>query len=235
MNNWFVKIVNDINRILVPIGCFGCNAYLRKGERTLCTVCRNQIPLTEQNFHKENSFDRIFYGRVVIKKAVSFLFFTHNGIVKNLIHNLKYKNQEQIGDFLGDWCGTLLKNDPILQKIDLVVPVPLHKKKLNKRGYNQVSNFAKQVATHLNIKYEENALIKTRNTKTQTKKNRFLRWQNNQNLFQLNNEITVQNKNILIVDDVVTTGATLEACANAFKTENSVTIYFLTMAMVEKT
>ena len=230
----FSKILNDINSILVPEGCFGCNAHLSKGERLLCTVCRNQLPLTEYNYNDENPFDSIFYGRVPIKKSNSFLFFTENGIVKNLIHHLKYKNQEQIGAFLGEWCGELLlENNP--PNIDIVIPVPLHKKKLRKRGYNQVSKFAQRIATRLDAKYEENALVKLKNTKTQTKKDRFFRWQTNQGLYAPNDQISLKNKKILLVDDVVTTGATLEACAKALEKVEGVTIYALTMAIVSKT
>ena len=230
----FSKILNDINSILVPSGCFGCNTHLRKGERLLCTLCRNQLPLTEYNYNDENPFDRIFYGRVPIKKSNAFLFFTENGIVKHLIHHLKYRNQEEIGAFLGDWCGTQIKERNVLHPIDLIFPVPLHKKKLKKRGYNQVSLFGKQIAHHLNTEYQEDVLIKTRNTKTQTKKDRFFRWQTNQNLYTLNKNVSLQHKNVLIVDDVVTTGATLEACANAIIHIEGVHIYFLTMAIVMK-
>ena len=228
----FSKILNDINSILVPRGCFGCNAHLSKGERLICTVCRNQLPLTEYTYNVENPFDSIFYGRVSVKKSSSFLFFTENGIVKNLIHHLKYKNQQQIGAFLGDWCGSKLKENGNIPSIDLVIPVPLHKKKLKKRGYNQVSLFAQKIAHHLNATFLEDVLIKTKNTKTQTKKDRFFRWQSNQDLFKLNANHMVYNKNILIVDDVVTTGATSESCVKAFETEKGVTIYLLTMAIV---
>ncbi|WFO15268.1 hypothetical protein M601_015715 [Cellulophaga baltica 4] len=107
---------------------------MSKGERLICTVCRNQLPLTEYTYNVENPFDSIFYGRVSVKKSSSFLFFTENGIVKNLIHHLKYKNQQQIGAFLGDWCGSKLKENGNIPSIDLVIPVPLHKKKLKKEA-----------------------------------------------------------------------------------------------------
>ncbi len=235
MLNNFSKILNDINSILVPEGCFGCNTLLIKGEEWLCTVCRNQLPLTYYNYNDENPLDRIFYGRVSIKKSTAFLFFNENGIVKNLIHHLKYRNQEKIGAFLGDWCGAIIKEHKHLNHIDLVVPVPLHKNKFKKRGYNQVSLFGKRIAYHLNTTYQEDVLIKTKNSKTQTKKDRFLRWQTTQDLYKQNNSITLNNKNILLVDDVITTGATIEACVKAMSHSEGITIYVLAMAMVAKT
>lgn len=226
------KILNDINTILVPMGCFGCNASLHKGERLLCTVCRNQLPLTEYNFIDENPIDRIFYGRIDIKKANSFLFFTKEGIVKNVIHHLKYKNQEEIGVFLGDWFGGLLKEEQSLPHIDYVIPVPLHQKKLKKRGYNQVALFGKRLACHLNALYIDTIFIKTANTRTQTKKGRLGRWQNNQDLYVLTDPDVLKNRHVLLVDDVITTGATLETCARALKKAEGITLYVATMAVV---
>lgn len=230
----FSKILNDINSILVPEGCFGCNAHLYRGEQLLCTVCRNQLPLTDYNYNDENPFDSIFYGRVPIKKASSFLFFSNNGIVKNLIHHLKYRKQEKIGAFFGDWCGEIIKNDFHLKNvgIDLVFPVPLHKNKLKKRGYNQVSLFGKRIAHHLHTEFKEDVLIKTKNTKTLTKKDRLFRWQSNQNLFVLNNSYSLAHKKVLLIDDVVTTGATLEACTKELVNIEGIQIYVLTMAIV---
>lgn len=213
----------------MPLGCFGCNTPLRKGERLICTVCRNQLPLTEYNFTDENPIDRIFYGRVAIEKANSFLFYTQNGIVKNIIHHLKYKRQEHIGTFFGTWYAQLIKER---LKIDIVVPVPLHKIKLKRRGYNQVSLFAKQLALHFNAVYDESILLKTANSKTLTKKNRFSRWTANQDLYQLIKADYITNKTILLVDDVITTGATIEACATALKKAKGVVIYVVTIAVV---
>lgn len=226
------KIINDINSILVPIVCFGCNAHLNRGEQHLCTVCRNLLPLTEYTFNKENTLDRIFYGRVRIKKVSSFLFFNENGIVQRLIHHLKYKNQEQIGVFLGDWYGQLLKENKFLEEIDVVIPVPLHKKKLKQRGYNQVAQFAERLAYHINAEYIDHILIKTANTKTQTTKTRIGRWQNNQSLYKLTNTSFLKNKKILLVDDVITSGATMEICATALQESEGVIIYIASMAVV---
>ncbi|MFK7811648.1 MAG: ComF family protein [Maribacter sp.] len=230
--NQFSKIINDINTILLPMVCFGCNAHLNRGEQHLCTVCRNHLPITDYTFNEENPIDRIFYGRIRIKKASSFLFFTENSIVQQLIHQLKYKNQEQIGNFLGDWYGQILKENHFLDKIDLVIPVPLHKKKLRKRGYNQVAEFAKRLAYFLEAEYLEGVLIKTANTKTQTTKGRIGRWLENQALYTLTDTSQLRNKNILLVDDVITSGATMEICAKALQEATGTTIYITSMAVV---
>ncbi len=213
----------------MPLGCFGCNTPLRKGERLICTVCRNELPLTEYNFTDENPIDRIFYGRINVKKVNSFLFFTKNGVVKNIIHHLKYKNQQQLGSFFGLWFAQSIKER---LDIDIVVPVPLHKKKLTKRGYNQVSLFGQELALHFNASYQENVLCKTANTRTLTKRSRFSRWKVNQDLYKLTNNKDVAGKTILLVDDVITTGATIEACATALNKAQNVTIYVATIAVV---
>lgn len=231
--NRISNILNDVTNVLLPISCFGCNARLYRGEVILCTSCRHQLPLTEYTFNDENAVDRIFYGRINIKKANSFLFFTDIGIVKNLIHNLKYKNQEGIGGFLGDWHGQILKEQQHLPYIDFVIPVPLHRKRLNQRGYNQVALFAQRLAHHLNSTYADNILIKTANTKTQTKKNRLSRWYDNRSLYEITATQMLVNKNILLVDDVITTGATMEICAQTFDEIDGINIYITSMAVVD--
>ena len=228
------KVINDINSILVPIVCFGCNAHLNRGEQHLCTVCRNSLPLTDYNFNEENTLDRIFYGRIPIKKASSFLFFTENSIVQQLIHHLKYKNQEQIGTFLGDWYGEILKENAFLEGVDVVIPVPLHTKKLNQRGYNQVALFAQTIATHIGADYRDNVLIKTANTKTQTTKTRIGRWQENKALYKLTDLNALKNKKVLLLDDVITSGATMEICTQALLETEGISVYIASMAVVSQ-
>ena len=220
--------------MLLPRVCFGCNAHLNRGEQHLCTVCRNHLPLTDYTFNEENALDRIFYGRINVKKASSFLFFSEKGIVKELIHHLKYKNQEQIGFFLGDWYGQILKENGFLNAIDMVIPVPLHKKKLKQRGYNQVAEFAKRIAFHIDAEYIDHLLIKTANSKTQTAKTRIGRWQSNKALYTLADQDFLKGKHVLLVDDVITSGATMEICGKALQQAEGITIYMASMAVVQQ-
>lgn len=228
------NIRNHIDRVLFPPVCFGCNAHLFGGEHMLCTVCRDDLPLTDFDLVRKNMVDSNFYGRVQIEKATAFLYFRQNGIVKNLLHHLKYKNQQQIGGFLGDWFGETLKDQGFGRKIDAVVPVPLHPKKLKKRGYNQVHLFAKRMAKHLNAQYISDALIKNADIKTQTKKGRLQRWLEVQKLYSNNFAHNLEGKSILLVDDVITTGATIEACAQTLKEHKDIKIYVAAMAVVPK-
>ncbi len=198
----------------------------------LCTVCRNHLPLTEYDFMDENAVDRVFFGRTAVQKAAAMLFYEREGIVKNLIHALKYKGQKQVGELLGDWFGEELKKGFSHAVFDHVIPVPLHPKKLKKRGYNQVEGFGRKLAHHFGADYRDDLLIKTANTRTQTRKGRLYRWMGNQALFRLRNPSALANKNVLLVDDVITTGGTLEACSEALQKAPNTSVWIATMAVV---
>ncbi len=160
------------------------------------------------------------------------MFFQKNGIVKNILHHLKYKNQEQIGAFLGEWYGSIVQHESTLKDVDAVVPVPLHVKKQKKRGYNQVALFAEKIAASINARYRDDILVRSINTKTQTKKDRQLRWENTKDVFQLTPKAKESIKHVLLVDDVITTGATLEACAQTLSKMGPIKISVLSMAVV---
>ena len=187
------------------------------------------------NFHFENNdaFKKLLYGRVELENATALLHFSKQSLVQDLLHNLKYRGHEQIGKFLGDWLGGELNTLEAYQTIDVVVPVPIHKKSKRERGYNQVTKFGEQIAKALNTEYFENALIKTSYTKRQVFKDRVTRFEDVNKRFEIGDTNNLSNKHILLVDDVITTSATIEACIILLQTIPGVKISVATMAIVE--
>lgn len=228
-----MKILNDFFRIFYPDLCVNCENQLEKNENTICTFCRHDLPLTNFTNYSENKISKTFYGKIIIEKANTLLFYRKQGITKKLIHELKYKGNEEIGSFFGNWLGEILKQNNELSDINLIVPVPLHPKKLKQRGYNQVSKFGERLSHHLNKPFLENVLLRTSTSKTQTFKARFERFNNNDTKFQSNNTSSFKNKHILLIDDVITTGATIESCAKELQKTEGVKISILTMAYTE--
>ncbi|WP_366841567.1 phosphoribosyltransferase family protein [Lacinutrix sp.] len=200
-------------------------------EKYLCTNCRHSLPLTNYHLNRDPFISKSFYGRAKIETGTALLHFEKKGITQQLIHQLKYKEQQQIGIFLGTWLGTELSNCEAYSNIDIVIPVPLHKKKLRSRGYNQVAKFGKEIATALQADYIDNVLLKVTNTSSQVTKNRFSRWTGKNDSFALNNAQQIVGKHILLVDDIITTGATLEACMQELNKVENLKISIATMAI----
>lgn len=217
--------------IFFPKVCYACNNLLHDNELYICTTCRHDLPVTDFHFNQDKTVENIFYGRCQIEKATALLWFEKKGITQRLIHNLKYRGFEEIGQFLGDWLGNELNSSGYYKNIDAVIPVPLHKKKQRKRGYNQVTIFGKQIAKALQAEFMEDVLIKTTNTNSQVHKNRISRWFNNPEVFKASNIEKIANKHILIVDDLITTGATLESCILVLQKAPHVKISIATMAV----
>ncbi len=179
--------------------------------------------------HEENPVSRVFWGRVNIKAATSFLFFSKQGKVQNLIHQLKYRRQKDVGIELGRIFGKDLQQSPHFTNIDFIIPVPLHPKKLSKRGYNQSLVIAEGLKKSMGIEIFTGLQRKTHSS-TQTKKSRYQRWENVKDIFEIINPEKLENKNILLIDDVLTTGATLEACAAVLSEVPNITISIATLA-----
>ncbi|QDO95659.1 ComF family protein [Formosa sediminum] len=217
--------------IFFPKVCYCCQNILADGELTLCTECRHRLPVTQFHFNNDNSVINVLYGRVKVEHATALLRFEKKGITQKLLHQLKYKGQEQIGSFLGDWLGGDLQTLEEYKSIDAVIPVPLHKNKLRKRGYNQVAKFGIQLANALNAEYIDHVLIKINHSNSQVFKNRLSRWTTSDAVFSIQYPEKINNKHILLVDDIITTGATMEACANLLLRSKNVKISIATMAI----
>ncbi|MCP2028214.1 ComF family protein [Flavobacterium sp. HSC-32F16] len=197
----------------------------------LCTNCRHEMPLTQYYLDSNNQAVKKFYGKVDVEHASAFLYFNKKGIVQELIHNLKYKGHEEIGTVLGNWYAEDLKELKLENTFDAVIPVPLHPRKFKERGYNQVTTFGKALAESLKIPFDDTVLYRKKYSKTQSKKNLLGRSENIENIFDVYVSEENQNKHFLIVDDVLTTGATLEACSRALLKISGAKISIVCMAM----
>jgi len=200
-------------------------------ETVICTRCRHEMPLTQYHLDTKNEAVKKFYGKIEIQHASAFLYFNKKGMVQELIHNLKYKGHEEIGFVLGNWYVADLKELNLETPFDVVIPVPLHPRKFRERGYNQVTTFGKALAEGLNIAFDDAVLYRKKYSKTQSKKNLLGRSENIENIFDVHFSTENQNKHFLIVDDVLTTGATLEACSRALLKIPGAKISIVCMAM----
>ena len=201
--------------LLYPKTCPGCSNTLLESEEIICTSCRHDMPFTEHHLNPENETFNKFYGRLPLEHASSLLYFHKEGIVQQLIHNLKYRGNEEVGRLMGEWYARDLRSVEALLSVDEIIPVPLHKKRLHERGYNQVAEFGKALAEGLGKKYNDRLLAKDAYTKTQTKKNLQDRASITDSAFHVNFSEADTGKHFLLVDDVITTGATLETCGRA--------------------
>lgn len=220
--------------LFFPAHCLGCSNPITNNLSPLCVYCRHQLPLTRFESQTRHPMDQLFYGRVPIESSIALCYFKKGGIVQQLVHHLKYRGQQQIARFFGEWLGALMVESKNFQTIQAVVPVPLHKKRFRKRGYNQVAWFGKAIALQLGIPYYENILVRHKNTQTLVLKNRQQRWETLLNAFKIAEKNTLKNKHILLVDDVLTTGATLEACAEKLRELEGVRVSIATMVFAQQ-
>ncbi|WP_426489864.1 ComF family protein [Hymenobacter sp. 102] len=207
-------ILTDFVSLLFPQVCLACQEPLARGEDHLCTICRTELPYTD--YHRlpaeQNPLARRFWGKLPVRYTLSYLRFQKHGRVQHLLHQLKYRGQQAVGRVLGRWYGRELLDAGLHAAFDLIIPVPLHARKLAQRGYNQADSFAEGLAAGLNSRCATDALRRVAYTKSQTRKNRLERWQNVETVFEVAKPDLVYGQHILVVDDVLTTGATLEAC-----------------------
>lgn len=227
------KMIINLLNLFFPRVCLACEALLGDNERYACTYCRNELPVTDFHSESDNAVAKRLYGRVNYVNATSLFWFNKKGKVQHLLHNLKYKGHEDVGVFIGKWLGEELSQIESYKQIDVVVPVPLHKSKLRKRGYNQVDKFGAEIANALRVEFNTKVLVKTKATATQVFKDRLKRIVTHEADFSVTETHSLKGKHILLVDDIITTGATIEACAHQLLRIEGVTISIATMAIAE--
>ena len=228
-----MKGLQHLFNLFYPDTCVCCDQYLLDQEKIICIECRLDLPFIETGNSTYNPLLETLKGKVIIEEGTSFLYYHPEGKVKKLIHQLKYKNNQKVGIFLGEWLGQKLLETKAYNSIDYIIPVPLHKDKLRLRGYNQLTKFGETLSSILNIKYLEGVLIRNTMAKTQTLKKRLDRFKSLVNNFSLINANLLKNKHVLLIDDVVTTGATLEACCKELLKIEGMKISIVTIALTE--
>ena len=219
----------DFINLLYPQPCLACGTILTTTEDSICTSCIINLPKTNYHLHNENPLNKIFWGRVSIEMVAAYYFFNKGNKVQNLLHQLKYKGAKNVGEKIGLLYGYELLESNNFKDVDFIVPVPLHPKKLKKRVYNQSESFANGLSQSLNKEVVTNLLLRTVNSETQTKKSRFNRWENVATIFTISNASAIDGKHVLLVDDVITTGATIEGCAQLL-TQNNAKVSVVTIA-----
>jgi len=208
------SLAADLFQLLFPKLCNACGQPLVRSERLMCLNCRYDLPYTDFHTYADNPVARQLWGRIPCENAMAMLYFKKGGRVQQIMHNLKYKGQPALGYLLGELLAERILSSSEAWQIDLIMPVPLHKKRERLRGYNQSLCIAEGVGSILQIPVCKGVLLKSKATSSQTKKGRMSRYENLKSAFILKHAEVLKGKHILLVDDVITTGATLEACAS---------------------
>ena len=228
-----VSYFNDLIALFFPELCAACGRNLFRNEQVICTNCIYHLPQTNFHTDPENKMARQLWGRFPFVQTIAFLYFRKGGRIQNLMHQLKYKKSPETGIRIGELYAYELKRSEIFKRADLIIPVPLHPAKFKKRGYNQRECIANGISSVLNIPISTNNLVRIENTETQTKKSRYARYENLVNAFYIKEKSEFIHKHIMLVDDVMTTGATLEACSIRLLEIEGTRISICTIAFTE--
>ena len=222
---------HDFIHLLFPNLCIVCNENLQKNEQHICVRCLYEIPKTNFHLLTDNPIEKRFWGKVPIFRGTAFFYFQKGSPFQKLLHALKYKGNKEIGEVLGRYAAADLLDSPDFRDVDVIIPVPLHPKKFKKRGYNQSEWIAKGMSEILNKPQDSTTLYRVRENTTQTKKTVFERYENTEGIFELLDKNTFSGKHVLLVDDVLTTGSTLEACIKALLKTDTIKVSIFTLAV----
>lgn len=221
----------DLLDLIYPNLCFICGETLLKSESHICLSCLNNIPRTNYHLLTDNPVEKRFWGKAPIFRGTSFFFFQKGSPFQKLLHELKYKGNKEIGEILGRYAAAELLNSPDFCSIDIIIPIPLHPKRFAQRGYNQSEWIGKGLSAVLDKPQNTNTLKRVKQTTTQTKKSVFERFENTEGIFELSGAKELEGKHLLLIDDVLTTGSTLNAAINTLLNIPNVKISIFTLAV----
>ena len=228
---FYITYIKNFISLIYPELCCICKKQLFGGETHICSYCLASLPYTGFHHHPENRVSEVFYGRVRIEGGAALFHFQKGGMVQRLIHQFKYRGDLDLGFWLGQKLGVSLKHSPVFEGLDCIIPVPLHPDKEKKRGFNQSRVIGCGVGDMLRIPCSDDLLVRKNETSSQTNKSRFHRWENVSRVFECPDQPTLENMKVLLVDDVVTTGATLEACALKLMETKGVRVWVATLGI----
>lgn len=221
----------DFFNLLYPDLCLVCGENLLKNEQQICLSCLTAIPKTNYHLLADNPIEKRFWGKVPVYRGTAFFFFQKGSPFQKLLHALKYKGNKEIGERMGKYAAVDLLDSPDFKSVDVIIPVPLHPTKYKKRGYNQSEWIGKGLSEILEKPQDTTTLIRVKENATQTKKSVFERYENTEGIFELSDKNTFSGKHVLLVDDVLTTGSTLEACIKALMQSDNIKISIFTLAV----
>lgn len=225
------KIFSDFIALLFPPKCIGCEVLLGKEEPYLCLDCETTLRMNHLNIGAQAALKVRLHGKVRISESFVAFKFVKGGIVQHLIYEVKYKEQKQAGYWLGTKLGEVLNEIDWNGIAPILIPVPLHKSKMLKRGFNQSEFFARGLAESMTLEVDSTSLIRVERRSSQTNKGRFQRWLNAEYLYVVKNSSAIHGQHLILVDDVVTTGATIESCANVLFEAGASKVSVISMAI----
>jgi ComF family protein len=208
-----VDIKEALLHLVFPHICEGCGTDIIQQDHQLCLYCLSSMPHTEFHLHPNNQIEKIFWGRVPVVHATAQYYYTKESMMQRLMHSFKYRGNKELGFYLGRLMGQSLLTSKRFEAVDILIPLPLFISKERRRGYNQATILCNGIAEIIVKPVSNKVVRRPEHTETQTKKNRVERWQNMEGRFELTDAAAIEGKHVLLVDDVVTTGATLESCA----------------------
>ena len=227
------EIKDSVLHLLFPHICTGCGSDILHEESVLCMRCIDDMPETKFELHPDNPVEKIFWGRLPLAGATAQFYFTKESLMQHLMHQFKYKGNKELGMQLGKIMGEQIKKSARFEA-DALVPLPLFAAKEKRRGYNQAAILCEGMAEAMNLPVLDKIISRPRHTETQTKKGRIERWKNMEGKFILSDADAIKNMHLLLVDDVVTTGATLEACGNELLKAENVRLSIATLCIASR-